>query len=93
MKIDHLKWSAARRAVEASLREFKSRRGESLRPRWTCGADDRAFLALRREATLLYQVRAHLRRRIHTPGMTAEEQEKRVQASLALYVLSAPEVA
>ena len=88
MQIDRVKWNAERNRVEGELRELKSRRGEPHRPRWTCGEDDRSFPDLRRQATLLYRIRAHLRRRIHTAGMTSEAQEERVKASLPLYGLA-----
>jgi hypothetical protein len=88
MKIDDVQWNEERARVELELRQLKERRRESHRPRWTCGVDDHALLGLRRQATMLYRVRAHLRQRVHSPGMTVADQEELVKSSLARWVQS-----
>jgi hypothetical protein len=65
MKLNVEAWKAELDRVVAAIRELKSKRTESHRPRWVAGQDDHALAELKREATLLCCIRAHSRGRLH----------------------------
>lgn len=65
MKLDKQKWNAIRKELEEKIKEYKTRRRESLQPRWRHGPDDWEMTNMKFDATTLYAVRAAVRGKQH----------------------------
>ena len=84
MKLDIKKWNKIRKELEKNIKEYKSRKYESMQPRWNHGPDDWEIGKMKWSATTLYAVRAAMCGIQHCEDWTIEDVKDKILPQYSL---------
>lgn len=87
MKLDIQKWDMERLKIEKMIKESKDRKHESGQPQWKSGNDDWGLIKFKKNATVLYTMRAALRGSNHMKEQTPEATQEALDLCTKLYLL------